>query len=456
MSHESSYASQLVPDLTGKTIDDGCLQFVEKLGEGGYGVVYRAVDTLRGTYANPSNPKQYAVKVQAKAKPDTRRWQLQQREVINHMLVSGEPGVLTLHEVIEDEGDDFVYLIEDYCPGGDLFSAIVQRHMYCFNDALVKKVFVQILDAVQACHNRGVFHRDLKPDNIFCTTEDASEIVLGDFGLSTRAKKSKTFGCGSRNYTSPECIGEEVGFRPYSTRSADVWALGIILTNMIAGRSPWEYATTEDQYFLRFMHFPNFLREMMPVSHSANAILRRIFTLDPDDRITIPKLREAILKVDTFFMTPDEIARSNRVVQIVAATYSQPMYSLSSEDIIALHEEQAEFNKTENMIEGVIVANSKYFQFVQCVGTTASALNDQYDSDSDSGEESAGPVTPATHAQEPDILIEVPDMLEGGDLGIPVISAEEKKLAEKLPVESLLEKLENLHVGPSAARKCTV
>ena len=80
--------------------------------------------------------------------------------------------------------------------------ALIDRLLYTRKDALLKSVFLQILDAVEYCHDHGIYHRDLKPDNILIN-EDGTQIKLADFGLSTTSKISDSFGCGSPPYMSP-------------------------------------------------------------------------------------------------------------------------------------------------------------------------------------------------------------------------------------------------------------
>lgn len=116
-----------------------------------------------------------------------------------------------------------------------------------------------------------------------------------------------------------ECIGKETKFLSYSNDANDIWALGVILVNMITCRGPWTKAITSDDCFVEFLLNEQYLREMLPISEGANALFRRIFTCEPSERITLSALREEIVALDTFFMNDDEIARAGAIVQEAAA-----------------------------------------------------------------------------------------------------------------------------------------
>lgn len=188
----------------GETIDAGRLKLVKVLGEGAYGVVYLAVDQHGDAASSSSSsapaPREYAVKVLRKAPIYTTEGQCQSREIVTHKIATGSAGVLTLYDVFEDE--KHIYLVLDYCPGGDLYTAIVEERIFARNNALIKDVFIQLLDAVQSLHDKGIYHRDLKPDNIFVGA-DGKTIHLGDFGLATDQAITTSFSCGSSYYMSP-------------------------------------------------------------------------------------------------------------------------------------------------------------------------------------------------------------------------------------------------------------
>lgn len=182
---------QLNQNLTGTFIDNGALELVSIIGIGAYGVVYKAL-ARDGRY--------YAVKCLNKTGLDSRQRSFQRREIALHTLASSHPNVVTLHNVIETP--TCIYVVLSYCSDGDLFSQITEKSRYLGQDALIKDVFLQIVDAVEYCHRLGIYHRDLKPENILCDAH-GTRLVLADFGLATAEKTSGDFGCGSTFYMSP-------------------------------------------------------------------------------------------------------------------------------------------------------------------------------------------------------------------------------------------------------------
>lgn len=178
--------------LIGAYIDDGTLRLLQPLGRGSGGVVFRAVDTVTA--------REYAVKCLFKADKDTRQHNFQTRELQFHRSVSGHRNILTLHRVVEE--GPYLFLVLDYCRGGDLFKFLTQKGTYRRNTEVVKQVFVQLIDAVASSHKQGIFHRDIKPENIMCN-EDGTKVSLGDFGLATDNRWSRNFGAGTAGYMSP-------------------------------------------------------------------------------------------------------------------------------------------------------------------------------------------------------------------------------------------------------------
>ena len=185
-----------IPDLSGQSFDDGRYKLLSTIGCGGFGVVYRARERI----PNSKDTIIRAVKVSPLYPKGSFHRMHQERETAMHRIVSKIPGVVTLHRVVRE--DDYHYMVLDYHGGGDLRRIIDKKRTFARNEPLLREVFLQIIDAVEACHAKGVYHRDLKPENILAN-DDLTEVYIADFGLATLSKESTTFNVGTKFYECP-------------------------------------------------------------------------------------------------------------------------------------------------------------------------------------------------------------------------------------------------------------
>ncbi|PHH74043.1 hypothetical protein CDD80_3405 [Ophiocordyceps camponoti-rufipedis] len=292
--YETTTSKPIAPELRLGRLLEGKLQLTEILGTGAYGVVYAAVDVETGV--------RYAVKCLGKFAADgspleRRQIAYQQREIRLHYLASAHPNVVSMLKIVDDV--DCVYVILEYCPEGDLFHNITELGQYVGKDQLSRKVFLQIVDAVEHCHKLGIYHRDLKPENIL-VTDRGETVKLADFGLATSDDRSEDYGCGSTFYMSPECLDPSARKPYYLCAPNDVWSLGVILVNLTCGRNPWKQASMQDSTYRAYARSPDFLKTILPLSDELNDILARIFTARPEHRITLPELRARILACPAF------------------------------------------------------------------------------------------------------------------------------------------------------------
>ncbi|KAJ7598475.1 kinase-like protein [Mycena floridula] len=283
------------PDFTGKSLDDGRYLVVAPLGLGSYGSVYRAIDI-----ASHDDHKTVAIKCMAKPEPGSPEEASQTQEFVLHKKVSHHPNVITFHRHFSN--DEFVFVVLDFCEGGDLFRAVEQQDRFFGNNQLAKATILQLIDALQHCHQQKVFHRDLKLENILFDRN--GHLYLADFGLCTNSPMSVDFGCGTDFYMSPECLAMETGFRRFSTAHADLWAVGVLLTSIISGRNPWTMALTSDKCFNAFKNDNDFLFKTLAISAGANNIICGLFASNPLERTPLSILREQITDKEIALMQP--------------------------------------------------------------------------------------------------------------------------------------------------------
>jgi len=162
------------------------------------------------------------------------------------------PNIVRYYERCVDKENCLIYIIMEFCEGGDLSSIIKQCKQEKINlkEDVIWILFTQLLLALHECHHgrtgRGdsgqhfaILHRDLKPDNVFLDGE--KNIKLGDFGLSrtlgAESEFARTF-VGTPYYMSPELINELA----YDIKS-DIWALGCLIYELCALKPPFEANT---------------------------------------------------------------------------------------------------------------------------------------------------------------------------------------------------------------------
>ncbi|KAI8882021.1 kinase-like protein [Backusella circina FSU 941] len=291
--NNETYWSTLSASMVDKIIGDE-FQLLEVLGHGAYGCLFLGQSQLDMSYA--------AVKVLSKTGLNHDQLRLQQLEIdiqtsLNHHHL------LKLHRVIQD--NDYIYMVMELCDGGDLFDYVANGEPV--SESSIKKLFSQILDAVQSMHNNGVYHRDIKLENILLVSdedEDDMNCKVADFGLATRERYSTEFGCGSTSYLAPEHFDdEESDIVPYDSAASDIWSLGILLLGMMFGRNPWSEASITDATYMEFKRSPIMLKDQLFPDMSMSTFRLLCTALAPNGakRPSIAEFREQFLAIDHLF-----------------------------------------------------------------------------------------------------------------------------------------------------------
>jgi len=210
----------------------GRYQIVERLGDGGMGVVYRASD--------PRLERDVALKV-LHADPDPtrrdehRRRLRQEARALSRLL---HPNIATLFDLDSADGVDF--LVMEYVPGHTLARLLAAGAL---PESRARAIALEVAEALEAAHEQGVIHRDLKPGNVILNPRGRAKVL--DFGLARLQRAGGT----TRSVGASEHAGAVSGTLPYMSPEqirgertdprTDVWAAGVMMYEMCAGSRPF-------------------------------------------------------------------------------------------------------------------------------------------------------------------------------------------------------------------------
>ena len=326
-------------------------EFVRKIGAGGSGVVFLANDTQ---LQRPVVLK--LLKRGTQTQEQIRATQLREARLASAI---DHPNVCSIYEV--GEADDEAYIVMQYIPGKSLDKVIAEGPA---STQLVLSSGIQISDGLAAAHNLGIFHRDLKPANVMLT--DGGLIKILDFGLARQLKREQhvdlepglpaeaiaalpgdtyTARGGTIAYMAPEQF-----VTGQSSVQTDIFALGLILYEMVSGRHPFHRPDAQELQSIRAIQFaaPPSLREIVPeIPVELESVILRCLEKQPAERFSsAADVREALktvlkaLQLDSVFMpgegatnmpaqqrldleTPEEEKRSTGILSMLAERFRE-------------------------------------------------------------------------------------------------------------------------------------
>lgn len=271
---------------------DGRFRTVAPLNHGSFGMVFLATDTM--------TDQDVAIKCLAKpfsmdpSTPVDDRFE----ELECHRRLGYHPNLVNLIHSFDTE--THTYLVLEYCANGDLYEAI-RLNRGPLETEHVRDFMLQLVSAVEFMHSNGLYHRDVKPENIFLMQDGSMK--LGDFGLVTRDELSYEACVGSDRYMAPEQY--EPTAAGYVPAKADIWSVGICLLNILFARNPFVTPTESDVLFADYVRDRQSLFDIFPnMSQDTFEILTHALPLDPGRR-SLSAVRECILRTISF-TTDDE------------------------------------------------------------------------------------------------------------------------------------------------------
>ena len=245
----------------------GSLYHVEaEIGRGGMAVVYRALDTrLRRKVALKVLPPELAFR------EEVRRRFLREAQMAAQL---SHPNIVPIYSV--DETSNIVYFAMGLVEGDPLSRLLYLEPRPPI--AMVRRILREVADALHFAHTHGVVHRDIKPDNILIEQATGKALVT-DFGIARAAEGDARLtvtgiAVGTPAYMSPE---QAMGEREIDGR-ADIYALGIVAYQMLAGELPFQAANTPSMLMKHLSERPRPLLELRPdlPANLASAIERAL------------------------------------------------------------------------------------------------------------------------------------------------------------------------------------
>lgn len=235
-------------NYVGKRLD-GRYEVQEIIGVGGMAVVYKAYDSI--------DDRTVSIKVLKDEFLANEEFKRRFKNESKAIAVLSHPNIVKVYDV--HFGDKLQYIVMEYVDGITLKEYIQKQGTITWNDAVY--FTSQILRALQHAHDRGIVHRDIKPQNIMLLPN--GQIKVADFGIA-RFSRSETRtmtenAIGSVHYISPEQAKGE-----FTDERADIYSVGVVLYEMLAGKVPFEAESAVSVALMQLQNEAKRLTEINP------------------------------------------------------------------------------------------------------------------------------------------------------------------------------------------------
>ena len=256
------------------TKDDFYSEDNKEIGRGGYSHVWKV--------SHKNTGKIYCIKLMSKQKIIQEKICDQINREVEIMYKTNHPHIIKLINHFED--DQNVYLIMELGAKGQLFS-LLKKFSHGIDQMRAAQYMREIISAVKYLHsmNPPIIHRDIKPENILLDNDGRCK--LADFGWSNfeDGNKFRDTYCGTPEYLAPEMVTKSG-----HNESVDIWALGVLIFEMLTGRTPFNYTGDRIQLFNNIKTLRIVWTDDFP--QLAKDLVGRILRLNPKDRLTLDQI----------------------------------------------------------------------------------------------------------------------------------------------------------------------
>ena len=250
-----------------ESFEDKCI------GEGTYGSVWKVRHKI--------TKEIYATKVMNKENIIRHNMVEQINKEIEIMYKLDHPNIIKLYSHFED--NEHFCLIMEYASKGQLFS-LIKKHRK-LNQIMAKQYLKEIISAIKYLHEKNppIIHRDIKPENILIDYD--GNCKLADFGWASfdYGEKIRDTYCGTPEYLAPEMINQSG-----HNKSVDIWAIGILLFEMLTGRTPFNLYGDRNQLYNSIKILNINWPDDFPIL--AKDLIKKILCIDPDERLSLDEI----------------------------------------------------------------------------------------------------------------------------------------------------------------------
>lgn len=268
---------------------DGRYEITELIGVGGMADVYKGVDVI--------DNKAVAIKILKKEFAENEEFLRRFRNESKAIAVLSHPNIVKIYDV--GFSDKIQYIVMEYIDGITLKDYIEEEKVLTWKDTV--HFILQILRALRHAHEKGIVHRDIKPQNIMMFTDGTIKVM--DFGIAKFARdEGKTAtdqAIGSVHYISPEQARGDT-----TDAKSDIYSIGAMMYEMLTGRKPFDSENPVSIAVMHMQDIPDRPRALNPdIPPGLEEIVLRTMEKNPDDRY--PSTVEMMADIEAFKNDPE-------------------------------------------------------------------------------------------------------------------------------------------------------